>query len=102
MASCCSASRPTMRITPARFNCSSGCGRSVLAWAGVRESHQGRPPEGLQHDAVALGEPEERLQLLRGRVGVDLEGEPDLLEADGCLLAHPQGAAEVEVALGPH
>ena len=32
----------------------------------------------------------------------DVEGKPDSLEPNGCLLIHAQRAAEVEIALGPH
>jgi hypothetical protein len=54
----------------------------------------------LVDDAVALGEAQQRLELLGGRLGVQVEGQADGAEPDGCVLAHGQGAAEVQVALG--
>ena len=46
-----------------------------------------RAPQRLQHDAIALGELEQRVELLLGRVGVELERQPDVGEADrrACL-----------------
>jgi len=59
-----------------------------------------RPGEGLEHDAVALGEAQERCELVLARVGVELEVQPHVLEADGRLLVDAERPAEVEVALG--
>jgi hypothetical protein len=54
----------------------------------------------LVGDAVALGEADQRLDLLGGCPGVQVEGEADGTEPAGCLLAHGQGTAEAQVALG--
>ena len=59
-----------------------------------------RPRERLEHDAVALGQAQERGELVLARVGVELEVQPHVLEADRRLLVDAERAAEVEVALG--
>ena len=56
--------------------------------------------ERLQHDAVALGQLEQRGELLVVGVGVELEAQADVAEADRRGLVDAQRAAEVEVALG--
>src|SRR3954464_10232377 len=81
--------------------------RTAAGRAGLR-----RPPdtgggdrrgaEGLEDHAGALGELEELVELLRLCVGVELEGEADLAEADRRVLGDAERAAEVEVALGLH
>ena len=61
-----------------------------------------RMPERLQHDAIALGEPEQRIELVLRRVGVELEFEPDVREADRRILCDAERAAKVEIALRRH
>src|SRR5947209_13435562 len=82
-------------------------GRTAAGRAGLR-----RPPdtgggdrrgaEGLEDHAVALRELQELVELLRPGVGVELEGEADLAEADRRVLGDAERAAEVEVALDLH
>jgi hypothetical protein len=57
-------------------------------------------PQRLQHDAVALREPEHRIELILRRVRVELELEADVLEADRRLLLDAERAAKVEIAFG--
>src|SRR5215212_3196913 len=56
--------------------------------------------DGLIHHAIALGELEQLVELLLWRVGVDIEGEADLREADRRVLRHAERAAKIEIALG--
>src|SRR5919107_1795207 len=56
----------------------------------------------LEHDAVALGQLQELIDLLPGSIGVHLKGEADGLEADGRCLVDAERAAEIEIALGLH
>src|SRR6202044_3361067 len=50
--------------------------------------------------AVALGEFEKLIEFVLRRVGVEVEAEPDLREADRRLLGDAERAAEIEIALG--
>src|SRR6185503_20260750 len=61
-----------------------------------------RAGERLEHHAVALGQLEQRGEVLLAGVGVELEAQADVLEADGRLLVDTERAAEVQVALGEH
>ena len=56
--------------------------------------------ERLEHDAVAFGEADERLDLPGGSLGVQVEGQADRREPDWRVLADGQGAAEVQITLG--
>ena len=56
-------------------------------------------PERLQHHTIALGELHERVELVLRRVGVELEVEPDVGEADRRVLRDAERAAKVEIAL---
>src|SRR5438094_562933 len=60
----------------------------------------GRVAQRLQYDAVALGEFQQRVDPVLRLLGVEFEGEADRAKADRRSAIHPQGAAEVEVALG--
>src|SRR5919109_353312 len=67
-----------------------------------RSEQLGGPGERLEHHAVALGELLEGRELVGVGVAVELEGQADRSEAHRRLAVDAQGAAEVEVALGPH
>src|SRR5882757_9346945 len=56
--------------------------------------------DGLVDDAIALRELEQLIELLLRRVGLDVEAQADLREADRRVLGDAERAAEVEVALG--
>ena len=77
-----------------------GRSRPPWPWRVERDVELRAARERLQHDAVALGELEQRRQLLVVGIGVELEAQADVAEADRRLLVHAQRAAEVEVALG--
>ena len=80
------------------------CGPSVVLGrrGGALERHVElrAARERLQHDAVALGQLEQRGELLVVGVGVELEAQADVAEADRRRLLDAERAAEVEVALG--
>src|SRR5271168_431118 len=56
-------------------------------------------PQRLQDYAIALGEAQQRGDLVRGRVRIEREFQPDIGEADGGLLFDAERAAEIEIAL---
>jgi hypothetical protein len=56
---------------------------------------------GLVDDAVAFGEPHEGGDRVRIGVGFEIETQADGFETDGHLRGHPEGAAEIEIALRP-
>src|ERR1700730_1412102 len=56
----------------------------------------------LIDDAITLGEFEKLIELVLLNVGVDVEGEADLREADRRLLGDAERAAEIEIAFGRH
>src|SRR4051794_28189040 len=65
-----------------------------------RRAQLRRGRERLQYHAVALGQPQQRVELL-GRGGrVELEAQPYRREADRCLAVDAERAAEVELSLG--
>ena len=86
------------------------CGRRVAPSRKAGEGGEGlrrpyqlrfnlrRLPERLQHDAIALGEPEQRVELVLRRVGIELEFEPDGGEAYRRVLCDAERAAKVEIA----
>src|SRR5579871_7070482 len=51
-------------------------------------------PQSLVDDAIAFRQPHQRGQLLLARIGVELEAEPDGLEADGSVACNPERPAE--------
>ena len=59
-----------------------------------------RSRERLEHDAVALGEADERGEVLLAGVRVEVEAQADRAEAHGRVAVDTERAAEVEVALG--
>jgi hypothetical protein len=71
--------------------------RPAMALVGEVEGERRGAGEGLVDDAVALGEPEQRRQLLVVGVGVELDLHPDLAEADRRLPVNTERAAKVEV-----
>src|SRR5262245_4089035 len=75
------------------------CNRSVLRLLD-RDTGLGRALDGLEHHAIFVGKFGELIELGNIRIGVDVEGEADLLEADGDVGGYPKRAAEVDVALG--
>jgi hypothetical protein len=74
--------------------------RQADGLAGGGDGQLGGVGEGLVDDAVALGQPDQRLELLGAGVGVQVEGQPDGPEADRGVLGHREGATEVQVAFG--
>src|SRR5690242_5869402 len=68
--------------------------------AGERDVQLRAVVERLVDDAVALGQLEQRGELLVVGVRVQLEAQADVPEADGRLLVDAERAFEVEVALG--
>src|SRR5207248_4867250 len=68
----------------------------------VADLDRDAPGEGLVDDAVALGQREQRLELLRRRFGDELEPQTDRAEPDGRLAVDGHRAAKVEVSLGEH
>ena len=56
--------------------------------------------ERLVDDAVPLGQPKQRVELLVGCVGLQLESQPDRLKADGRILVDGECAPHVELSLG--
>lgn len=60
--------------------------------------------KGLIDDAIALGEPQKRLELIVGRAAFQFEDKPDGSEANRRLAVagNSQSAAEIKVALGAH
>src|SRR5262245_53427487 len=79
-------------------------GLTSSASAGDRagQGETGRSPKCLVDDAVSLRQLQQAVELLRRRLGVEVEVKPDGAEADRHLLADAERAAEVEVALGGH
>ncbi len=65
-----------------------------------RDGNRGRLAESLVDDAVALGEADEGGELIGRGVGIEIEGEADIAEADGGVFGDAEGAAEIEVAFG--
>src|SRR5262245_18974152 len=67
----------------------------------VHAHFDGRPAlDGLVDHAIALGQLEELVQLLLRRVGVEIERQADLREADRRVLGDAERAAKIEIALG--
>ena len=60
----------------------------------------GAAAQRLKHDAVALGELEQLVELLLRGVAHDVEAQADVAEAHRRLAIDAERAAEVEVALG--
>ena len=67
-----------------------------------RERRRDRRPvaQRLKHDAVALGELQELIELLLRGVALDVEAQADVAETHRRLAVDAERAAEVEVALG--
>src|SRR5712692_2156677 len=66
-----------------------------------RNADLGRLAQGLVDDAIALGQADQRRQLLLAGAGVQVEVQPDALKADGHFFGDAQRAPEIQVALGP-
>src|SRR5262249_35193605 len=58
----------------------------------------GAAPERLVDHAIALGELEQRVQLVLRRVGLDVEAQANRRKTDGRILGHAERAAKVEIA----
>ena len=75
----------------------------VRVYTSVSERGGGRRgAQRLKHDAVALGQLEQLVELLLRRVAGELERQADVAEADGRLAVDAERAAEVEIALGAY
>src|SRR3546814_7421851 len=55
--------------------------------------------DGLQHHAEALGQLQQLVDALLWLLGVEIEGDADVAEANRRFLVDAQGAAKVEIAL---
>src|SRR5262249_34829855 len=56
--------------------------------------------DGLINDAVALGQLEQLIKLVLRGIGIEIEAQPDLREADRCVLGNAERTAEIKVAFG--
>ena len=54
----------------------------------------------LIDDAIALGQADQRTQLIFGCVGVQVEVEADALKSNRRILGDTQSAAKIEIAFG--
>src|SRR2546430_1179852 len=63
---------------------------------------RGTALERLVDDAIALGELEQRVELVRRRVGLDVEAQANRRKTDRRILGHAERAAKVEIAFGRH
>src|SRR5690349_2123582 len=72
--------------------------RQELRAPGDARRHRGRLAEGLEDDAVALGQLEQRVEAVLRLVGVELEAQAQVGEADRRGLVDAERAARVEVA----
>src|SRR6187200_1372310 len=71
--------------------------------SGADRLDRGRVAQRLEHRAVALRALHEPLEVLLARAGrVDLEAQPDRVEAGPDLAVDPERPAQVEVALDDH
>src|SRR5215510_13741532 len=70
--------------------------------SGALELHLDRrtAPERLVDHAIALGELEQRVELVLRRVGLDLEAQANRRKTDRRILGHAERAAKVEIAFG--
>jgi hypothetical protein len=70
--------------------------------AGSRQARGelGRHGQGLEDDAVTLGQLQQGLEFFLAGIGLELEAEADRAEADRGFAGDCQGAAEIKVALG--
>src|SRR5690242_7617023 len=62
--------------------------------------HRRAVADGLVDHAIALGQLEQLIELVGRRVGIDIEAQPDLREADRRVLGDAERATEIEVAFG--
>src|SRR5262249_32676207 len=63
---------------------------------------RGTALERLVDDAIALGELEQRVELVRRRVGLDVEAQANRRKTDRRILGDAERAAKVEIAFGRH
>src|SRR4051812_2874191 len=71
--------------------------------AGARRAghrHLWSATQRLVDDAIALGQPDERRELLLGRVRRQVEVEANALKSHGSVLRHAERAAEIQIAVG--
>src|SRR5215831_12337913 len=70
--------------------------------SGALELHLDRrtAPERLVDHAIALGELEQRVELVLRRVGLDVEAQANRRKTDRRILGHAERAAKVEIAFG--
>ena len=93
--------RPRTPISSTRCAICRRSGSGIERSGRRAHAERGRRAEGLQHDAVTLGQLLECGQLLGGRVGVQGEVQPDRAEPHRCLFAHAERATKVELPFGP-
>jgi len=56
--------------------------------------------QGLENDAVSLGQPNQRGALFFRSIGVEFKAQAEILETDRHLLRNGQGSTKIEIALG--
>jgi len=66
----------------------------------TRNSHHRRMLECLEYHAVTLGQLQERFQLFRRCVAIQVKAQSNFLKTDRYLLADAQGTTEIEIAFG--
>ena len=87
-------SAESQRPSP-RFAVTPGMGRRT-------DRHLGAVPQRLQHDAITLGQLNQLGDGIGRCIRLQVEAQPDAVEADGCLARHAERAAEIQVAFGRH
>ena len=64
----------------------------------MRHSYVRGLAQSLIDDAIALGQPEKRAQLIFGCVGLEVEVKTDALKSNRRILGDTQSAAKIEIA----
>ena len=65
----------------------------------MRDTYRGRAAQRLVDDAIPLGEAQQRGYLIFRSIGVEIEPQPDVGEADRRIASDRQRAPKVEIAL---
>src|SRR5438270_13587608 len=94
--------RPSRSVPASEFPRRLACARP--AWSAGPARHAGgdlgRVAQGLQHDAIALGQLQQAVDAILRLVRIEREGEADRAEPDRRGAIDAKRAAEIEVALG--
>jgi hypothetical protein len=65
----------------------------------MQNADLGGVPERLVNDAVSFSQTKQRGELFFARIGIQIELQSNLLEADWHVFGNAEGAAEIEIAL---